>query len=518
MKRKVCILFAGLLSGAFAQAQQTADCTPSSSKTDLNINNVRATILGGGDMWWDLNNPQYQVGKGSSGNSPNALFAGALWFSGIDQASNLRTAGQTYRQNGNDFWPGPILKDGSTSKTTCTSFNRHFNVTNEDIQNLKSTGFATNDITFWPAFSEGEALAPFKDVNGNGIYEPELREYPIIKGHQSVYSIFNDLGNKHTAYPNNNAIGIEVRSWAFAYNTSTIAPELISNTTFYEYEIVNKSANTYEDFRVGVFLDYDLGNAADDYIGSDSILKMSFVYNGDNNDEGTFGYGILPPAIGLVEIEADFKTSGVMHFTNGNTQTPQRDPSTAQGVYNFLHNKYNDGTPLTYGGTGYNISSTQYTNYTFSGTSVNSTEWRETGKAGDRRVLHNFSKDGGLLPGEKAILKFCMPFVQVQAASEDAHLQSLALLKDAAVTIQGFVLNSVKNDEAVYYNWIYNSNNKTLNLKGLSQTSCTIYGLNGRVMNTSIIQGDASLDVSKFDNGVYLVQVNNQKAQKFIVY
>ena len=34
-------------------------CQPSKAQSDLSINNVRATILGGGDMWWDLNTARY---------------------------------------------------------------------------------------------------------------------------------------------------------------------------------------------------------------------------------------------------------------------------------------------------------------------------------------------------------------------------------------------------------------------------------------------------------------------------
>ncbi len=38
-----------------------AGCDPSNSKTDLDVNNVRATIMGGGDMWWDLSDAQYEI-------------------------------------------------------------------------------------------------------------------------------------------------------------------------------------------------------------------------------------------------------------------------------------------------------------------------------------------------------------------------------------------------------------------------------------------------------------------------
>ena len=82
-----------------------AGCSPSNSKTDLDVNNVRATIMGGGDMWWDLADAQYEIPKGGNKNS---LFAGALWIGGVDAGGQLKVAGMTYRQSGNDFWPGPF--------------------------------------------------------------------------------------------------------------------------------------------------------------------------------------------------------------------------------------------------------------------------------------------------------------------------------------------------------------------------------------------------------------------------
>ena len=82
-----------------------AMCSPSSSQTDMVVNNVRATILGGGDMWWNLSDDQYEIPKGGGINS---LFAGSLWIGGVDAGGQLRVAAMTYRQSGNDFWPGPL--------------------------------------------------------------------------------------------------------------------------------------------------------------------------------------------------------------------------------------------------------------------------------------------------------------------------------------------------------------------------------------------------------------------------
>ena len=60
-------------------------CQPSKAQSDLSINNVRATILGGGDMWWDLNTARYEVPKGSNKHS---MFAGSLWLGGVDEGNS----------------------------------------------------------------------------------------------------------------------------------------------------------------------------------------------------------------------------------------------------------------------------------------------------------------------------------------------------------------------------------------------------------------------------------------------
>src|SRR4051812_44799746 len=78
--------------GATSHSNQTksvmALCAPAAAKEDLDINNIRATILTGGDMWWDLQNGKYLVPKPAKGsNGPTSLFAGSLWIGGID-ASN----------------------------------------------------------------------------------------------------------------------------------------------------------------------------------------------------------------------------------------------------------------------------------------------------------------------------------------------------------------------------------------------------------------------------------------------
>ena len=109
-----------------------AGCSPATSQTDLDVNNIRATILGGGDMWWNLADAQYEVPKGSGLNS---LFAGSLWIGGVDAGGQLKVAAMTYRQSGSDFWPGPLdIATGSITSDECTNWDKHFKINRLDVE------------------------------------------------------------------------------------------------------------------------------------------------------------------------------------------------------------------------------------------------------------------------------------------------------------------------------------------------------------------------------------------------
>src|SRR5688572_33054951 len=101
------ILFSSALSYAYIEPNRSganpidkpisyrSDCAPATMSYDLAINNVRARLLNGGDMWWDLSIGQYIVPKvdpalGVPGVS--SLFAGAVWLGGFDDAGNLKIA------------------------------------------------------------------------------------------------------------------------------------------------------------------------------------------------------------------------------------------------------------------------------------------------------------------------------------------------------------------------------------------------------------------------------------------
>jgi len=313
-------------------------CQPSKAQSDLNINNVRTTILGGGDMWWDLNVARYEVPKGSNKHS---MFAGALWLGGVDEGNQLKLAAMTYRQGGNDYWPGPLSTDGnaSTNKEICDKYDRHWIVYRDEVETHKAWLDCRDDpncndgelfpgyesqipqsIAEWPGNGiDGDLpykLAPFIDRDQDGVYDPlvdypaydirneydcRLKETDVLYGDQTIWWVYNDRGNVHSE-SQGSALGFEIRAQAFAFSTN----DEVNNMTFYNYRILNKStfrlANTY----FSTWFDPDLGNATDDIIGSDIARGLGYCYNGDSDDEGALGYGLNPPAVGFDFFQGPF--------------------------------------------------------------------------------------------------------------------------------------------------------------------------------------------------------------------
>lgn len=317
-------------------------CAPATAQQDLNINNVRALILSGGDMWWDLDaNPRYEIPKGSNRYS---MFAGALWLGGIDEAQQLKLAAMTYRSDGVDYWTGPLTEDNNASITqeTCRLYDRQWLITREQVETHKAwieckedpncdvgtrfpnyAGSIPTVILEWPGNGiNGELankLAPYfeSETNGTpGFYEPDwdypaydlerqfdcqLKETDLLYGDQTIWWVYNDKGNVHTE-TQAGALGFEIRAQAFAFTSN----DEINNMTFNNYRILNKSTFRLADTYFGTWFDPDLGNAIDDIIGSDIPRGLGYCYNADAEDEGPRGYGLNPPAVGFDFFQGPF--------------------------------------------------------------------------------------------------------------------------------------------------------------------------------------------------------------------
>ena len=358
-------------------------CSPPSSSQELEINNVRALVHNGGDMFWDLlGTPRYEVPKGSG---INALFAAGLWLGGLDSNDSLHLAAIRYRYNGNDFYPGPLNNSGTVDSNTCDLFNRVFAVTQDEIiLHLVGDSTATS-ILEWPAKGNpnislpNQDLAPFIDVNGDGLYNPDHGDYPKIKGVRSVWWVFNDAGNIHSE-TGGEAIGVEVQVMAYSYSTN----DVLDNTTLFDYKVINKGENLHE-FYLGQFVDPDLGNASDDFIGCDTVQGIGIAYNGDSYDEdnsGALGYGSNPPVMGVSAINkpilnnVSYSLSHFMYYNNNSTV--MGTPNSPMQYYGYMKSLWKDNTHLKLGGSGFNANNTgTNANFIFPGEPNDPNSWNE---------------------------------------------------------------------------------------------------------------------------------------------
>lgn len=338
---------------------KAAVCKRAQSTAELNINNVRAQINGYGNMWFDGSITKYYVPK--SGNA-SPLYCAALWIGGTDVNDQLRLAALRFGSEGDDYWPGPIKINGtaSTDLPVCNAYDKHWIITKAEVLALRShfrydsTGVTlvnpehlqediTDVIANWPAKGEGDDLtsflAPFYDADGDLEYNPASGDYPyydfdnslcprtlkakwgnayidhvtptmeddagivsggllsdqVLKGDQTIWWVFNDMGNTHTeslGLP----IGLEIRAQAFAFATN----DEINNMTFYSYEIINRSTYELKDTYFSQWVDPDLGNAKDDYVGCDVRRGLGYCYNGTKTDlAGAGSYSGIPPAVGI---------------------------------------------------------------------------------------------------------------------------------------------------------------------------------------------------------------------------
>ncbi len=340
----------GVVRVSSSPKAESATCLPASSSNELTINNVRAYIETGGTMWFkEL--AEYEVPRGSGKTS---MFCAALWIGGRDINGQLKLAAVRFRQIGNDYWTGPLKITGAgTTQSECIKFDKHFKITRAEVDNhissYNTSGYVMpSSIANWPAHGdEGYSyyLAPFKDVNENGEYDPENGDYPyydvnndlcpwtednialaaahalprtpedvlyygddwrnsngmiyadhVLKGDATLFWIFNDNAGAHTE-SSGDPIGLEIRGQCFGFSTN----DDLNNMTFYSYEIINRSTYTLTNTFFSQWVDPDLGYAYDDYVGCDVARGLGYCYNGSNVDGSgqTWAYGDQPPAVGV---------------------------------------------------------------------------------------------------------------------------------------------------------------------------------------------------------------------------
>ncbi|MGV3611991.1 MAG: T9SS type A sorting domain-containing protein [Fluviicola sp.] len=442
---------------------KAATCAPANYRKTMDFNDVSCQLETGGLLFMDRANglATYTVPK-KKGNETvvTTIYAGALWMGGVDTNGLLKIAAVKFRE-GNDFWPGPLkvidntgnfdpsvpqgdntTRDhnlGTIDAEECLFYDNIFTVSKAGVvQFVIWSECTTGDcpapsneimaqINAWPGngkpgYSQDQFLAPFYDKDDDTFYEPEEGDYPwyddilgrddiqcgadrrvTLFGDITHWWVFNDQGNIHTE-SQGDPIGMEIHAQAFAFATD----DEINKMTFYNYELINRGTQTLYNTYFSQYVDADLGNYNDDYAGCDVTRGLSYMYNGDLNDEpnsGRPGFGVNPPAIGVDFFEGPYQDAdgsdnpgpvfdsitkqwdvptvadaiankgivyrglgigygddivdneryGMRNFTiyTGGGAEPQADPTSASQFYNYMRGLWRFGDQLYYGGTGF---------------------------------------------------------------------------------------------------------------------------------------------------------------------
>ena len=386
----------------------------------LDTNNIAAGINSCGLLF---ENPDqtggFIVPKNTSSSS---LFASSVWFGGFDQNNLLHLAAMRFLNYSNDIISGPLFANVNTYGDDST-WNRIWKISKADIGfhvlNYNLPGYIIpNSISSWPA-----PTADYVDANSNNVYDPQNGDYPLIRGDQAILSIYNDLTSLHSS--GGLPLGVEVHSLTYSFNSNDSA---LANTVFNNYKIYNYSSNNYSDFYLGIYSDIDIGDASDDYIGCDSSLNLYYGYNGAITD---VQYGSHIPAQGVV-----FLSSPMYSFNYYNNATGSLgDPGISTEYYNVLNGYWKDGTPYTYGGTGYGGSI--YTNYCYSSDPNNPLGWSEVTESnipGDRRGVGTVGPFE-LLAGKAICIDVAFPNAISYTGN---NLNSVPLLKERTSQIISF--------------------------------------------------------------------------------
>lgn len=397
MKKKLLLLIATLI----AAFEMTAQWHP---EAEIDINNVKTTLYGTGNFFRMRGGENTDQGYFVPSNDiKSTIFQNTLWIGGLDADDSLHLAAVRFNQVGEDFWSGPLrVTDASTDIFNVMNYHHVWKVSRAEIEALIANpgGDIPEDILTWPGngnVADGFAatLAPFVDVDGDGVYDPHNGDYPDILGDMALFCIYNDNydfynnGYVHHGESGGGALGIEVHCMLYGFNAPD--DEILNNTLFMRQWIYNRSSNDYHDTYIGSWTDFDIGYARDDYNGCNVQHGYYYGYNADDFDgDGEPGsYGANPPAqvimilggptmnpdgldnpkydsngnqivdesingIGFGDGVIDNERLGMTgYFYHENTAAMNGDPEEAQHYYNLLRGIWKSGDHVQYGGYGF---------------------------------------------------------------------------------------------------------------------------------------------------------------------
>lgn len=569
--------------------------TALSQVTVVDTNNVAASVNTSGSLFRGSSGMAgFEFPKGSG---IHTLFASSLWLGGVTPDSQLKLAAGMYGNEQGDYYTGPLTADGTATITeeTMAAYDQVFLANSADVEThllfLESVANNTYSEVFpngytvpewffeWPAMGDylnGQALflAPFFDYDGDLVYNPSNGDYPLFPGDECAYIILNDKGGVH--YESlGQPMGVEIHCFVYSFNDEL--NEALNNSVFVRYEIINRSAATYNDVYAGIFSDLDIGTSIDDYIASHVEQAAYYAYNGDSFDEASFasgGYGETPPIQAVAVLSGPLKQAddtddllpaelgdyqtygpfgtgyndgiidnerlGLTNFMYINTGTSPitGDPNNAANFYNYMRGIWKNGQTLSFGGDGVNeggMGEIIDADYAFSGTSdplfigtqgIETTEWSEftaSNTPGDRKGIGAMGPFI-LEPGDHQTIDIVYSSIENEAGADPNELvgQTIGGLRQAfldnifsEIPELGITLGVA--EELSKQSLLSMYPNPAVDIVSFTHpvnTQLQIFAADGRLVAQWFATSKTSqFDVSQLESGVYMVVAKSDDIQ-----
>jgi hypothetical protein len=473
--------------------------------------NVKYAVSNNGTFFHSLlpgANGGYIVPKDSM---VSAIYAMSFMAVGTNSNGNLRGAVAQYMAS--DFSPGPYLP--TVANYNSQSYIDKYGTSlwyitkvqiDDHMAHWMDPGYVvTPTIASWPGNGDtgnGESLllAPFYDVDGDHVYEPESGDYPLIRGDQAVYTIINDGKGVHQS--GLDPAQLEVHMLFYQYEDSV--DQALSNTVFFQTTVFNRGTQTLNDFHVGHLLDFDLGNPHDDYIGTEPSRHLTYTYNGDLDDEdfsGNPGYGLTPPAAGIINLDGSL---------NSNIPLSNSPILSASEYNNILSGLLPNGVPLLDG-------DSLPTTYLYNDIDP-TTGWNEFmgigNLPGDRRSVTAYNAEV-LSPGKILCYNNAAIFARKDVANLTASVDSLFQVADHIqdfYDLQNFYCETqflgLSEQQTLSVSVYPNPAKDYIQVEGVTSGTYRVINLEGK----EILSGNLETPIIQIDslkNGFYILEITS---------
>ncbi len=503
----------------FGLAYASSEIKPLALKEDFNLNDISISI----DANQSLFNDQNQGASGFSINAfGNAIYNAEFitvgknpnWTHNPEYYGNEAGAGPYNNQELGFEWPYVL-------KISQAEINQH-------RANYNQSGYSVPEsIEKWPANGDSTLgmradLAPYRDVNGNGCYDPTNGDYPIIKGDAALYWVRH---SKQTE------LKMEYHYMLYALSGAN-NPDL-NQTVFLDFRIINRETSRIDSLKTGLFIDWDLGNPQNDYLGCDSLSNTFYVYSGDSV-ENRLVNGNLVFEHNIPFVGARFLSDSMMSFIQMFNRSGQTSPTLTIQYYNYLNAIWPNASKLTYGGDGLINSSGIPTNYMLTGNPLTGMGWTAANPGyghpasppGDRRGIASIPFYS-LNPGESKTISVALGFGRKD--SVQSHLENFPEMQRvlASAKTAWDSINTVTPDYSSNFNCTLVGiseqaikSNTTLHLfpnptEGFIELRSSevmerwqLFSLNGQMLrNERISNKNGLLDLSELQRAIYLLRV-----------